>query len=344
MISEPLSESEPVSGAAAEAAGVTAPKGRMASSGLRRLPLRQLMCLVPFALLAYWAVENWSVVSSGVGLLKDAHSGWLVLGGIVTGLWSVASAFVRQGTVVERLPAGRLVATQFAAGSANQLLPAGIGAHLVTLRFLRGCGVPLDRSTAALGLYSLVKGVARAGLLLSLVLVFPEALELPTLVPPGQAVLVGALVLSLVTAAVTVLLLVARRLRKALVRFLRTALLDARTLHRMPARTAALWGGALAFPLLQSGVLICVAAAVGLGVPWPHLVIAYLTASIAAGLVPTPGGIGSVEPALAFALVMVGAPLVVATATVIGFRFLTVWLPLLPGVAVLALLVRRRVL
>lgn len=61
-------------------------------------------------------------------------------------------------------------------------------------------------------------------------------------------------------------------------------------------------------------------------------------------MIPAPGGIGSVEPALAVALVMVGAPLVVATATVLGFRLLTVWLPLLPGVAVLAALVRWRIL
>ncbi|MEJ8635083.1 lysylphosphatidylglycerol synthase transmembrane domain-containing protein [Streptomyces sp. MS2.AVA.5] len=311
---------------------------------LRRLPVRQIICLVPFALVAAWAVSNWSLVASGVSRLGGAHTGWLVMGGVVTGLCWVAASCVRQGTIVERLPTGKLLASQFAAGAANHLLPAGLGAHVVTLRFLRGCGIPLDRSTAALALYSLVEAIARVGLLVTLVLAFPGALRLDELVPPGRAVFTVVLVAVVLIAAVTVVLLVARRLRRIVFDFLRTALTDARALHKKPSRTLALWGGAVAFPLLQAGVLVCVALALGVSVPWYHIVVAYLAASIAAGMIPAPGGIGSVEPALAVALVMVGAPLVVATATVLGFRLLTVWLPLLPGVAVLAALVRWRIL
>jgi uncharacterized membrane protein YbhN (UPF0104 family) len=63
-----------------------------------------------------------------------------------------------------------------------------------------------------------------------------------------------------------------------------------------------------------------------------------------AAAVPTPGGIGSVDAALALALITTGAPATVATAAVLAFRIITVWLPLLPGALMLGALVRWKVL
>ncbi|UVT14127.1 flippase-like domain-containing protein [Streptomyces thermocarboxydus] len=111
-----------------------------------------------------------------------------------------------------------------------------------------------------------------------------------------------------------------------------------------PGPRGALWGGALAFPALQAGVLVLVARAFGLAVPSAHLAVAYLAATVAVALVPTPGGIGSVEAALVVALVAAGGTAAVATAVVVVFRLLTVWLPLLPGALTLAALLRMRVI
>jgi glycosyltransferase 2 family protein len=74
------------------------------------------------------------------------------------------------------------------------------------------------------------------------------------------------------------------------------------------------------------------------------VVFAFLAAGTAVGAVPAPGGIGPVDAALVFAMVAYGSPMGLATATVIGYRVLTVWLPLLPGTLVLATLVHRKML
>jgi uncharacterized protein (TIRG00374 family) len=79
-------------------------------------------------------------------------------------------------------------------------------------------------------------------------------------------------------------------------------------------------------------------------VPTGHVVIAYLAATVAVALVPTPGGIGSVEAALTVALVAAGGPVAVATAVVLAYRVITVWLPLLPGAVTLGVLVRWKVI
>jgi uncharacterized protein (TIRG00374 family) len=114
--------------------------------------------------------------------------------------------------------------------------------------------------------------------------------------------------------------------------------------HARPARALALWGGALAFPALQAAALVLVGRSLGLTLPAGHMAVAYLAATVAVALVPTPGGIGSVEAALVVALVAAGGPATVATAVVLAFRLLTVWLPLLPGALTLAALVRLRVI
>ncbi|MFF4525049.1 lysylphosphatidylglycerol synthase transmembrane domain-containing protein [Streptomyces bluensis] len=309
----------------------------------RRLPLRQILCLVPLALVLVVAVRHHDVLLEGFGHLGNAQWPWLVAAGGVTCLTWVAAAVTRQGALVERLPVRRLLATQFAAGAANHLLPTGLGATAVNLRFMTVCGVPLARSSAALALYLLAESVARVGLLLALLVAFPGALRLGALLPDTAA---GPLMLAagVVLGVAVVVLAAVRRVRTAALSFLRTALTEARSVHTRPARVLALWGGSFSFPLLQAAVLTTVGLALGLDVPVTHMVVAYLAATVAVALIPTPGGIGSVEAALVIALVAAGGPAAVATAVVLAFRIITVWLPLLPGALTLGALVRLKVI
>ncbi|WP_326720112.1 flippase-like domain-containing protein [Streptomyces sp. NBC_00243] len=306
--------------------------------------VRLALSLVPLLLIGAWAAVDWRAMHDGTARLASADPWWLLAGVVFTCLCWASAAVTRQGAIPERLPPGPLLASQFAAGAANHVLPAGIGAHAVTLRFLQGRGISLARATASLALYSLVKPIAKLVLILAFLLAFPGTLLIGQLVPDGQTLLLGAVGVLVGLAATAVLLTVVRRLRRPLLEFVRTALTDARILHTRPSRVLALWGGAVAFPLFQAGVLASVGASLGLPLPWAHVVFAYLAASAVAGAVPAPGGIGPVDAALVIALVVFGAPMTLATASVIGYRVLTVWLPLLPGAIVLSALVRRKVL
>ena len=318
------------------------PEGRFP----RRVParqLRQILCLVPLLLVTVVAVQHRSVLAEGFGHLRSAEWPWLLAAIGATCLTWVAAAFTRQGAVVERLPRRRLLATQFAAGAANHLLPTGLGASAVNLRFMTVCGVPLARSSAALALYLLAESVARLGLLTALLLAFPDALSFGELLPE-QAM--GPLLLAVVAVLVVAACVLAfvRRLRTAVVSFLRTALGELRSVHTRPCRALALWGGSFAFPLLQAAGLVLVGQALGLPVSPVHMAVAYLAATIAVALVPTPGGLGSVEAALVVALVAAGGPAAVATAVVLAYRIITVWLPLVPGAVTLGALVRLKVI
>jgi uncharacterized membrane protein YbhN (UPF0104 family) len=279
----------------------------------------------------------------GAARLAAADPWWLLAGVGFTCLTWVAASCVRQGALPDRLPPGLLLASQVAAGAANHALPGGLGAHAVTLRFLRTQGVPPARATASIALYSLAKSVAKTLVLLVFLAASPAWRRLGELVPDGRALLPAAVVAGAVVTVTGVLVIVVRPLRRPVTGLVRSALADVREVHARPSRVLALWGGATAMPLVQAAVLVCVGAALGLGLPWEHVVLAYLAAGTAVGAVPSPGGL-AVDAALVWTLVAFGSEPAVATATVIGYRVLTDWLPLLPGALVLSALFRAKVL
>lgn len=305
---------------------------------------RRVLTLLPLLLIGAWAAADWRAVGGGTARLASADPWWLLAGVFFTCLGWVTAACVRQGAVPERLPPGPLLASQFAAGAANHVLPASIGAHAVTLRFLQGRGIPFARATASLALYSLVKPIAKTAVLLFFVVAFPRTLQLGRLLPDTRTLLLAAGIAVIGVAAVAVLLAVVRSLRRPALSFARTALTDARILHTRPRRVLALWGGSAVAPVFQACVIASVGSSLGMALPWTQVIFAFLAASTAVGAVPAPGGIGPVDAATVFALVAYGAPMELATASVIGYRVLTVWLPLLPGTLVLAALVHRKVL
>ncbi|MEU6507461.1 lysylphosphatidylglycerol synthase transmembrane domain-containing protein [Streptomyces sp. NPDC046942] len=313
------------------------------SSFLAGRPVRLALCLAPLLLAGGWAMANRPLVYEGVRRLVAADPWWLLAGGGFTCLNWVAAACVRQGALPDRLPPGQLLASQFAAGAANHALPGGLGAHAVTVRFLRARGVPPARATASVGLYSLAKSSAKTVVLVVFLAVSPAWRDLGGLVPDGRLLVPVAAVVGGALAVAGVLLTVVRPLRRPVTGMLRCALADAREVHTRPCRVAALWGGAVAMPLLQAATLACVGASLGLELPWEQVMLAYLAAGTAVGAVPAPGGL-AVDAALVWTLITFGAAPSVATATVIGYRMLTDWVPLAPGAVVLSALIRAKIL
>ncbi|MGV9455266.1 lysylphosphatidylglycerol synthase domain-containing protein [Streptomyces sp. NPDC003635] len=282
---------------------------------------------------ACWlARRHWPMLETGAVRLAVADQGWLLVAGTAAlGTW-LCAALAQQGAVPERLPRGRLVAAQFAASAANHVLPAGLGAGAVNLRFLMRCRLTAGRAATAVAVKGLAGVIVRAALIAGLAVACPGVLRFPDVSPVVPLAAAGAVAL------------LAWLLRRRCRRLLRTALTDIRAVHAQPQRAAALWGGSLAFAVLHCLVLIAVTQAVALPLPPLRVALLYLAASSAAALLPTPGGLGSLDAALAFALTAAGAPGAAAASAVLGYRLLTVWLPLVPGLLVLGVLVRRKAL
>lgn len=94
-------------------------------------------------------------------------------------------------------------------------------------------------------------------------------------------------------------------------------------------------GWAAANWLLDVAVVAVLALTVGSGTPLSAVLIAYVIAQIVAAVPLTPGGVGIVETAMVGALVASGTPAAAATATVLGWRLISHWLPIPVGLALL---------
>jgi len=297
-----------------------------------RVSWRAAVALAVVACAGFLTRHHWPAIETGTDRLAAADRGWLLSGAAASMATWACAALAQQGAVLRPLPAGRLVAAQFAASAANHVLPAGLGAGAVNLRFLIRCGLPAGRSASALAVKATAGAVIRGVLIVVLALTCPGVLRLRHV---SVVMLALAVVVVVVMAA-----LGSGRLR----RVLRAALAEVRAVHEVPARAAALWGGSLAFAVLHASVLIAVTQALDLPLAPARVALAYLAASGAAVLLPTPGGLGSLDAALAVALALAGAPGSTAASAVLGYRLLTGWLPLVPGLVVLGVLVRRQVL
>jgi uncharacterized membrane protein YbhN (UPF0104 family) len=283
----------------------------------------------PIVLIAL-LVWRWSTVDAGTDAMARADRLWLLGALASVGLTWVAGSCCQMGATTESLPMGRVLATQVAGSFVNHVLPAGVGVAALNLRMLRRCGLSRSGAAGAVGLNAAAGFIVHAIALVALLFAFGARgtrLDRTVVLAIAGGVLVGAVVLGLI----------ALRMAPQVGRSLAMALAH-------PGRAVMLWVGSAAVPALHIVTLTAVLQALDRPAPIGTLAVAYLGASAVASIIPSPGGFGGLDVALLAALTATGITTSAAAAAVIGYRLLTVWLPLLPGAATLVLLLRRRII
>ncbi|GAA4715446.1 hypothetical protein Prum_004610 [Phytohabitans rumicis] len=297
---------------------------------------RALLALLPPAAVAGYATWKWpSLVTAGRALV-DADPTWLAVGVCAVALTYVAGAVSQQGAVPRALPRRRLYVAQLAGVCANALVPAGLGAAAVSHRFLRRCGVSNVDAVTALALNSLAGAAIQATILVGLCLAAPDRVPVGRLERGPVQVLVLSVAVLAVAGAVAWILTSSRR--RVLLKRVREQLAVVRATLANPRRALLLFGGSAAGPLLQAITIMAVLHAIGRPLPALDVFVAYLAASAAAALVPSPGSVGSLDIMLGITLAGVGADPQTAVTAVLGYRLLGTWLPLLPSALALAYL------
>jgi glycosyltransferase 2 family protein len=119
--------------------------------------------------------------------------------------------------------------------------------------------------------------------------------------------------------------------RAKVVPSLRQAMSSLTSLWRAPSRLLALFGGSVGVTLAYTGALAFSVAAFDGGASFAQVGAVYLGASLIAAAAPTPGGLGAMEAALVAGFTGIGMDPAIAVATVLSYRLVTFWLPILPG-------------
>jgi uncharacterized protein (TIRG00374 family) len=322
------------------------PAARPAPTALRRL-WRLLFAVAAPGVLVVWAVMNAQTLGHGIKLLFAGNPYWLAAAGLATVMSWIASAVSQQGAVPARLPFGPLLATQLAGTFANQFSPAGLGAGAVNTRFLVRKAIALPAALTAVAVNTAAGVVVHVIALVLLLAAFPSTLpplSLPSIAQSGVVLTVGAVLLAAAAVAALSLRGVRRRLRCTYDVALNTGRDGMRELSRRPDRLIQLFLGSLAVTACHVLTLYAVLHALGAGIALPSVASAYLLATSAAAFLPSPNGAGGLEAAFGIVFIGLGVPSAITVAAVLGYRLMTLWLPLTPAALTFTVLIRRNVL
>ena len=235
-----------------------------------------------------------------------------------------------------------------ASQAANVLLPTGgAGGLALGAWALRRIGMPADRIGRRTVAFFLITSSINFGA------VILAGIGLGTGLLSGEVAAATALVAAgLAAAAVAILLYVPRlidRAEAAPAGRLRTALAKGRGYLADGIRDAVrlfasgrplIVGGALGYMALDVMALAAMFAALGGGAPaFGGFVFAYTVGQLG-GLVPLPGGVGGTDGGLIAAFALLGTPVGIAAAAVLGYRAFQLGVPAILGVTAFAQLRR----
>jgi undecaprenyl-diphosphatase len=265
---------------------------------------------------------------------------WVAAAALASAATYPMAAIQLMGATRAWLPPGRTTLAQVASAVPNLAAPGGVGGAGLNVRFLERCGLGRAEAVAAVTLANIAGFVVHvAGLAIIGVLVTGTAIA-PVREPPRWALLAGVAGLAVLAGAVFWSPLGGGRL-PAPVREMARSFLAAVC---RPRQAALLLAGSTGVTAGYVIALWCSLRAFGAQLPAVQAAAAYLAGASAGAISPTPGGLGAVEATLVATLARFGVPGGTGVVSVLVFRFVTYWLPAVPGAAALRELRRRRLL
>lgn len=261
--------------------------------------------------------------------LRGANLFWVATGLVVffAGLPIVTWQYMALALV--RIPFVLTLRVQMAGLFVSKLLPSSLGTVTLNLYYLvQQKHTPLQ-STAVMTMNALTGGIAY-GILIVLALVFGNTSSMA-----GRGSLdVNTKAIVLILAGLVLTIVFVLRLP-----FVRQKISDAKAnirkiIHDYRSKPSAIWLG-----ILLNGIgsftslfaLYASARALGVDISLADALIAYTFGNIAAGLVPTPGGLGAAEAGIYAGLVLVGVDEASAISVTLLYRLISYWIPILPG-------------
>jgi uncharacterized membrane protein YbhN (UPF0104 family) len=290
-----------------------------------------------FAIVSAFSSVGISTITSE---LSNADSGWIWVALLVSPLVQVAEAFSTIGACPRPLRLGPVIGLQFAIRFIALAVPSSAARIALNVRFFQRAGLATSPAIAV-GLVDSVAGfVVQILLLLVIWLAGLASLQISTSglsFDISSQVIVAVVILVVVGLAVAVFV---PRVRRMIAPRLAEAG-DAIRVLRSPTKVFELFAGNLVAQVILAIVLGICLRAFGQHASLAELILVNTLASLLAGVLPIPGGIGVMEAAISGGLVAVGIPESAAVAAAIAFRLVTFYLPPIWGVVAMRILRRR---
>lgn len=270
---------------------------------------------------------------------------WLVACALASVLFYVCNGLSMRAASGLRVKLRTVTGVQIAAAAANRVVPAGLGAIAIHLRFMEKRGMARPAAVAAVASTKVAGALAHLSGIAIVAGTLSDSGIGAALISPVRGTfqeigagpfLVGCVaVCAMVSGTVT-----HPRVRCVLRPALRTFRAHLKILAHSPGRTVVLFVSQAGTRLFQILALAFAVWAFGGSMTVMSVAAVYLVGSMVAGAAPTAGGVGALEPALAIGLAAAGGTAAPMFAAVIIYRLISYWLPVLPGIVWLAALRR----
>jgi len=306
---------------------------------LRRVTPRNLVTVVGGAVAAYVLLTQLAQVDI-TQVLSQARWGWALAVVGFTALTVTGASLVITGAATTRLRFLRTCMTQLAVAFSGLVAPAAVGNVALNTRYLQRAGVEPGVAGGSVGLAQLAQFTSYFVLLvLSSVLAGtgPRASFTPPL----------AAVVGIIAVVATLLVLLAlpsgrRLVSQRFLPMLQHVVPRVVSVLQHPRKVATLLLGALLLDTSFVAALTAATRAFGAQPAVAAVAVVYFAGAIVGSAVPTPGGLGGVEAALAAGLIAIGVDSGVAVSSVLLYRLATYWLPIPFGWVSLSYLQRVR--
>ncbi|MFZ1483518.1 MAG: lysylphosphatidylglycerol synthase transmembrane domain-containing protein [Candidatus Saccharimonadales bacterium] len=288
-------------------------------------------------LLGVYIWNNWDVMLKSLQALADTSPLFLVAGIALAGLTFMFAAGSYASLALKKLPFKELLVIEFAATAINRLFPSGLGGMGAHGLYLFKRGHSKTAATLVISTNTLLGFLAHNILLVLALLVAPQALKGFDLPGFNSYMLLAVAVLVAVGTWFAVRRGAVSSIKK---NFSKTIGSYKRQPSKLGIATLCLMG----ITITNFTIFMLAGAAVGISLP---LVAGFLiySAGVAVGAAtPTPGGLAGVEAGLVAGLLAMNVDEVSAIAAVLAFRFVTFWLPLVPGIVALWYVRRKNLL
>ncbi len=316
---------------------------------LERISVAKLVTWLGFAVLAYFVLSlasNWSDITSA---MSDLNWMWVVPIAIVTLLGTVGGAMSLSGSVVRPIALGEATIVMFGQSFLNRFTPMNAGGMAMRIRYLQKGGTDVTVATAAVGLTSAASGVVQVVFFVFFMLWSSSDPTGGVDLNEGGGLDVSLIAVFVATAAIAAIVIAATpKLRRWVVGFVRSSFAkikhDFGELARRPTKLSLLFGGQAIAKMSTIVAFVLACRAFEIDLSFAQLGALYMIANTVASAVPTPGGVGAIEAALAFVLTGAGVDEATAWAAVLLFRLVNYWFPTIPGLIALKLCERRQLI
>lgn len=257
---------------------------------------------------------------------------WMFAGLLGSALTYPLLALSLRGATGFSVPLRHTTLVQLATSFVNLFGPQGLAGMTLSARYLERANLHRTRAVSAVGLSAAAYSVA---CILGIAVVLPllhGSGVLNVRVPGSKYTFIAILVLP---AIFGLMLWLWRNKTGKLARALLDACREIMAVLRHPAHAAALFGGSASTVVLYTLILAACMHAFGSDIPVYEVAAVYLGANVIATLSPVPSGLGATEAALLAGLIAFGVDQGPALESILAYRLLTYWLPMLPGILAL---------